>query len=91
MNINGLNKNVFIDENDKPWRKIRSKGYVVISEDETLIGTATLLFSDDSGCYKCADIERGIEAGEDEDENTAKIFFEEIMEIYWEGKIYWAR
>ena len=33
----------------------------------------------------------GIDYGEDEDENTAKILFEELMEIYWEGKIYWER
>ena len=91
MNINELDKNMFIDENDKPWRKIRSKGYVVISEDETLIGTATLLFSNDYGCYKCADIERGIEAGMHEDETTAKILFEELIEIHLEGKIYWER
>jgi len=53
-NINRLStKNsdgIFIDMNGKSWRKIRSKGYVVMGEDETLVSTATLL-SDDHGCY----------------------------------------
>ena len=43
----------------------------------TLSSTATLL-SDDHGYYKYADIERDIESGEDEDEATAKILFEEV-------------
>lgn len=61
-----------------------------MGEDETLVSTATLL-SDDHGCYKDADTERNIESGENEDEATAKILFEEFLEIYMEGKIYWAR
>ena len=79
---------IFIDMNGKSWRKIRSKGYVVMGEDETLVSTATLL-SDDHGCYKYADVERDIEGGENEDEATAKILFEEFLEIRKEGKIYW--
>ena len=47
-NINKLDtKNsddTFIDMNGKSWRKIRSKGYVVMGKDETLVSTATLLF-----------------------------------------------
>ena len=93
-NINRLStKNsdgIFIDMNGKSWRKIRSKGYVVMGEDETLVSTATLL-SDDHGCYKYADTERDIEGGENEDEATAKILFEEFLEIHMEGKIYWER
>ena len=83
-NINKLDtKNsddTFIDMNGKSRRKIRSKGYVVMGKDETLVSTATLL-SDDHGYYKYADIERDIESGEDEDEATAKILFEEFLEI----------
>ena len=84
------NDDVFIDINGKSWRKIRSKGYVVMGKDETLVSTATLL-SDNHGCYKYADIERYIESGEDEDETTAQILFEEFLEIHMEGKIYWER
>ena len=90
MNINELDKNLFIDEDGKLWCKIRSKGYVVIGEDETLIGTATLL-SDYHGCYKYADIERAVEASEDENKTNEKILFEEDLEIHIEGKIYWAQ
>ncbi|MCR5224705.1 MAG: hypothetical protein K6C34_01355 [Alphaproteobacteria bacterium] len=94
-NINELSikdsDDIFIDEDGKPWRKLSSRDYVVIGKDELLTGTATLLFSYDHNCYRYADIECDIEAGEDEDETTAKILFEEYLEIHMEGKIYWAR
>ena len=81
---------IFIDMDGKSWRKIRSKDYVVIGEEGTLTGTAMIL-TDDHGFYKYADDEHGVEDGKAEDEATAKIIFEEFLEIHMEGKIYWER
>lgn len=45
--MNDINKlGVFIDKNVKKWHKINSKDCVIMTEEEPLIGTATLLSRD---------------------------------------------
>ena len=43
------------------------------------------------GWFKYVDVEHGIEADRHWSKRTAKIYFEENLEIHLEGKIYWAR
>ena len=87
-NINKLEQNIFIDEDGERWHKIRSKNYAVIGDDETLIGTATLFSSGKHGWFKYIDVDHGIEAAKHWNRATAKIFFEELLEICL-GKVYW--
>lgn len=72
---------------EKEWHKINSKDYVVMTDDEPLEGTVTLFSTGKHSWFKYVDVEHDIDdAGEDEDENTAKIYFEELMELHL-GKI----
>ena len=77
---------MFVDMDRKSLSKICSIKYLVMGKDETLSSTATLL-SDNHGCYKYADVDRDIEAGEDKSESTAKMLFGELLEIHLDGQI----
>lgn len=93
--INKLNtKNsddIFVDEDGIEWHKVCSRDYVVMTDDEPLEGTATLFSRNGGKWFKYVDVEHDIDAGEHWSKRTAKIYFEENLEIHLEGKIYWAR
>ena len=94
-NINKLNaKNnddIFVDDDGIEWKKVCSRDYVLMTDDEPLVGTATLFSTGEHGWFKYVDVEHGIEADRHWSKRTAKIYFEENLEIHLEGKIYWAR
>lgn len=80
----------FVDEKGKKWQKVCSKDYVVMTDDEPLVGTVTLFSTGEHGWFKYVDVEHGIEADKHWSKRTAKTYFEELIEIRL-GKIYWAR
>ena len=80
----------FVDENGKKWHKIHSKDYVVMTDDEPLVGTVTLFSTGEHGWFRYVDVEHGIEADKHWSKFTARIYFEELIELHL-GKIYWAR
>ena len=92
--MNKLNEknsdDTFVDENEKKWQKVCSKDYVVITDDEPLVGTVTLFSTGEHGWFKYVDVEHGIEADKHWSKFTARIYFEELIELHL-GKIYWAR
>ena len=92
--INKLNTrnsdDTFVDENGKKGQKVCSKDYVVMTDDDPLVGTVTLFSTGEHGWFKYVDVEHGIEADKHWSKRTAKTYFEELIEIRL-GKIYWAR
>ena len=84
------NDDTFADENGKKWHKVHSKDYVVMTDDEPLVGTVTLFSTGKHGWFKYADVEHGIEADKHWSKFTARIYLEELIELHL-GKIYWAR
>ena len=92
--MNKLNEknsdDTFVDENGKKWQKVCSKDYVVMTDDEPLVGTVTLFSTGEHGWFKFIDVEHEIEADKHWSKCTAKTYFEELIEIRL-GKIYWAR
>ena len=83
---------IFIDESGKEWKKALSREYVVIGNIDTFTSAATLFYSNEPRKkFKYVDVNFGFEAYEANDRESAITYFEEYMEILFEGNIFWDR
>ena len=80
----------FIDEDEGlEWHKVGTKDYVVVTDEEVILGTATLFSTGKNGMVRYVDVDRRIEGAPGKSKAAARTTFKEFIEIYL-GKIYWA-